>query len=201
MKILLPLFFLVFGIGNVMADNIKTEKAILAGGCFWCTEQALDTFPGVISAVSGYTGGQTKNPTYEQIGSGKTGHYEAIEVTYDASKLDYNKVLNVFWLNIDPLDAGGQFADRGTQYYTAIFYLNDKQKAIAEASKAKVEKLLGQPIATAILPAKEFYKAEEYHQDYYKKNPLRYNLYKRGSGRVDHLHRLWEGLAKELHEN
>ncbi len=176
----------------------KTETAIFAGGCFWCTEAALDSIDGVIETLSGYTGGQVENPTYNQVSTGKTGHYEGLKVTYDPSKVTYHKVLNAFWLSIDPLDGDGQFADRGSQYKTAIFYANDEQKKIAEASKANIEKMIGEKIVTEILPAEKFWPAEEYHQDYYKNNSLRYNAYKLGSGREKKLHKFWEVVAKEL---
>jgi len=158
-------------------------KATFAGGCFWCTEAAFQELDGVIEAVNGYTGGRAENPTYEQVCSGNTGHYEATEITYDPEKITYERLLEVFWRSIDPTDGGGQFVDRGSQYRTAVFYHDEKQKELAEKSKKKLEEELDGPIATEILPAQTFYKAEEYHQDYYKKKRLEYELYKRGSGR------------------
>lgn len=166
-------------------------RAIFAGGCFWCIEAELQELKGVQSVISGYTGGQTENPTYEQINTGKTGHAEAVEVLYDPSQISYEQLLEVFWSNIDPTDAGGQFHDRGSQYRTEIFYLNEAQKQAAEHSKEKYNALLSKPIATAITPASVFYPAEEYHQDYYQTNPLRYNAYKYGSGRAQTLERVW----------
>lgn len=177
--------------GGASAMDGKTEKAFFAGGCFWCTEAEFEGTDGVMSVTSGYTGGQTKNPTYEQIGTGKTGHAEAIEVVYDPAKVTYEKLLDIYWSNIDPTDAGGQFYDRGSQYRTEIFYTSDTQKKLAENSKAAKEKKLGKPIMTAITQASEFYPAEEYHQDYYKKNPIHYNAYKKGSGRESKLKDIW----------
>jgi peptide methionine sulfoxide reductase msrA/msrB len=174
------------------ADN-KHEKATFAGGCFWCMVHPFDRMDGVIKVVSGYTGGDKKNPTYEEVSSGTTGHIEAVEITYDPDKITYKDLLDVFWRQIDPTDGGGQFADRGSQYETAIFYHNERQKAIAEASKAEVE-LSGKftlPVETRVIKAGEFYRAEEYHQDYYKKQPARYGLYRMGSGRAGYIDRVW----------
>jgi len=147
---------------------------------------------GVVKVTSGYTGGTTNNPTYEQVSGGATGHAESIEVMYDPTKITYEKLLEIHWDNIDPTDKGGQFADRGTQYRTAIFYLNDTQHNAAEASKKAIGAKLKQPVYTEITAAGTFYPAEEYHQDYYKKNPVHYNAYKYGSGRVERLKELWE---------
>lgn len=172
----------------------NTEVAILAGGCFWCTESAFDGLPGVVEAVSGYTGGQKPNPTYEEVSAGGTGHFESIEVRFDPTKITYARILNVFWRQIDPTDAGGQFADRGSQYRAAIFVRNDEQRRIAEASKAALEAKhwFDKPIATLILPAGPFYRAEDYHQDYHDKNPVAYKAYKWGSGRGPYLDRVWK---------
>src|ERR1041384_3967577 len=147
----------------------KLEKAIFAAGCFWCTEAAFEEVPGVVSAVSGYTGGTVKNPSYEQVSSGRTGHAEAVEVTFDPAKVSYERLLDVFWVNHDPTVTNRQFCDSGSQYRPAIFYVNDEQKRLAEASKAKWEKMtpFKQPILTQIVPAGEFWPAEDYHQDYY----------------------------------
>ena len=176
----------------------KTEKAIFAAGCFWCTEAAFQDVPGVISAVSGYTGGTVKNPTYEQVSSGRTGHAEAVEVTFDPAKVSYEKLLDIFWVNHDPTVNDRQFCDAGSQYRPAIFYLDDEQKKEAEASKAKYEKLktFKQPLLTEITKAGPFYPAEDYHQDFYKKNSLRYNFYVTGCGRYARLDSLWPGLRK-----
>jgi peptide-methionine (S)-S-oxide reductase len=168
-------------------------KAVFAGGCFWCEETAFKGVPGVISVVSGYTGGQKKNPTYEEVSAGGTGHAESVEVTYDPAKISYEKLLEIFWHNVDPLQASGQFCDHGTQYRSAIFYANDAQHAAAEASKRKLEeepRFKGK-IVTQIAPASTFYPAEDYHQDFYKKSPLRYKTYRAGCGRDARLQELW----------
>ncbi len=176
------------------ATKGSTEIAILAGGCFWCTEGAFDDVPGVVEAVSGYTGGEKPNPTYEEVSAGGTGHFESIEVRFDPSKITYAQILNIFWRQIDPTDAGGQFADRGSQYRSAIFVLNDEQRRVAEASKKALEAThwFDKPIATLILPAEPFYRAEEYHQDYHAKNPTSYKAYKWGSGRGPFIERVWK---------
>lgn len=165
--------------------------AIFAAGCFWCVEEAFDGVPGVLSTTSGYTGGRTPNPTYEQVSSGGTGHTEAVEVTYDPSRVSYETLLQTFWRNVDAVDSGGQFCDRGSQYRSGIFFHSAEQQQLANASKKQMAEKLGKPIATEILPAGPFYKAEEYHQDYYKKNPLRYKFYKWNCGRAQRLEELW----------
>jgi len=177
----------------------QQEKAIFAAGCFWCTEEAFEKVPGVISAVSGYTGGKLKNPSYEQVSSGRTGHAEAVLVTFDPKKVSYEKLLDVFWLNHDPTVNDRQFCDSGSQYRPAIFYTSPEQKRLAEASKAKweKEKPFRQPILTEITPASDFYPAEDYHQDYYKKNPLQYKFYVTGCGRYNRLDNLWGDLRKK----
>ena len=173
---------------------MKQEKAIFAGGCFWCIESAFKDVPGVIEAVSGYIGGNKADPTYEEVSSGMTGHMEAVEVTYDPGKISYEEILNVFWRDIDPTDTGGQFVDRGSQYQTAIFYLNDEQKRTAQESKKKLGEsgMFNKPIATQILKASIFYPAEEYHQDYSGKNPDHYKQYSRGSGREKFVQEKWK---------
>jgi peptide-methionine (S)-S-oxide reductase len=168
-----------------------TTTAVFAGGCFWCMEPPYDKLPGVVATTSGYTGGQKMNPTYEQVSAGDTGHVEAMQVTYDPKLVSYEKLLEVFWRNVDPLDKGGQFCDRGSTYTTAIFYANEEQKKLAEQSKAAIEKKLGKAIVTAIRPAATFYAAEDYHQDYYQKNPLRYKYYRYSCGRDQRLEELW----------
>lgn len=173
-------------------DTKNTERAIFAGGCFWCTEAAFEGTEGVISVTSGYIGGKVDKPTYEQVSSGATGHAEAIEVVYDPKQVDFKKLLDIYWENIDPTDKGGQFADRGSQYRTGIFYTTDAQKSLAEASKKAVEEKFKTDIPTEITKATTFYPAEEYHQDYHIKNPVRYNAYKYGSGRVAKLKELWD---------
>ena len=171
----------------------KLEKATFAGGCFWCMQPPFDKLDGVISTTVGYCGGKEENPTYKQVSAGNTGHAEAIEVVFDPSRISYTELLNVFWMNIDPTQENGQFADIGAQYRTAIFYHSEEQKRLAEASKKELKNTgkFSKKIVTEIVPATPFYRAEEYHQDYYKKNPLRYKIYRYGSGRDDYLVRKW----------
>lgn len=200
MRILALLFTLLCGSTAMAAQpSTQTSKtAIFAGGCFWCMQPPFDNTPGVVKTEVGYSGGHVADPTYEQVISDTTGHYEAIEVTYDPDKVAYEKLLEIYFENIDPFDADGQFADRGEHYHTIVFYSDDDQKKAAEAFKARVEKFFdGKKVATKILPAKPFYSAEDHHQKYYEKNKLRYNAYKYGSGRVDKLGKLWgeEGLT------
>ena len=180
------------------ASAQQTEKATFAMGCFWCAEEAFEKVPGVIQAVSGYTGGKVKNPSYEQVSSGRTGHAEAVQVTFDPSKVSYDKLLDTFWLNHDPTVTNRQFCDSGSQYRPEIFYQSEEQKRLAEASKAKWEKdkPFRQPILTQITQASEFYPAEDYHQDYYKKNPVQYRFYVTGCGRYARLDQLWGPLRK-----
>ncbi len=170
-----------------------TASAVFAGGCFWCTESDFEKVPGVIDAISGYTGGHVKNPTYEQVSAGGTGHMESVKVIYDPSKVTYTQLLEYFWRHVNPADPGGQFVDRGSQYRSAIFYANDTQKRLAEESKARLEasKHFNKPIVTLILPLGPFYPAEKYHQDYYKKNPIRYHWYRYNSGRDQFLKKEW----------
>jgi len=168
--------------------------AIFAGGCFWCMEYVFERLPGVIEVVSGYTGGKVKNPTYEQVSKGNTGHYESIRVKYDNTKLSYERLLEVFWKNIDPTDPSGQFYDKGTQYRTAIFYLDDEQRYLAEESKNRIElaNIFESKIATEILPAKEFYPAEDYHQNYYERYSVKFESYHKASGRDRFTLKAWE---------
>jgi len=181
------------GTKPVQASVGKTEKAIFAGGCFWCMETPFEKLPGVISAVSGYTGGFKENPTYEEVSSGGTGHVEAVEITYDPDTISYEKLLDVFWMNIDPTAVDRQFVDVGHQYRAAVFYLDDAQKRLAEASREKLQKSgrFTRPIVTEISQASVFYPAEAYHQDYYKNNPIRYQYYRNGSGRDQFLDSVW----------
>ena len=174
-------------------ETATTAAAVFAGGCFWCTESDFEKVDGVIEAISGYTGGQIENPTYKQVSAGGTGHIEAIKVIYDPSKISYDKLLDVLWRHIDPTDPGGQFADRGSQYQSAIFYTHEREKQIAEASRKRLmdSAWFDKPIVTVIRPLGEFFPAEEYHQDYYKKNPLRYKWYRSGSGRDKFLKTAW----------
>jgi len=172
----------------------KTETATFAGGCFWCMDAEFDHLPGVIKVVSGFTGGQTQNPTYEEVSTGTTGHFESIEVTFDPTKTTYAKLLDIYWHNIDPTDESGQFCDKGSQYHAGIFYHGEEQKKLAEASLANVKKLFdGQNVATIIAPAAAFYPAEEYHQDYHSKSALHYKMYRMGCGRDRQLEHLWNG--------
>ncbi|MEO8187943.1 MAG: peptide-methionine (S)-S-oxide reductase MsrA [Burkholderiaceae bacterium] len=173
-------------------------KAVFAAGCFWCLEEAMDKVPGVISTTSGYMGGNRKSPTYEQVSSGATGHAEVVQVVYDPSKVSYERLLEQFWLNHDPTVKDRQFCDVGSQYRPSVFYYDDEQKRLAEASKAKwdKDKPFRQPIVTPIVNATEFWPAEGYHQDYYLKNPLRYKYYVTSCGRYARLNELWGNLRK-----
>jgi peptide-methionine (S)-S-oxide reductase len=173
------------------SGSTPTAKATFAGGCFWCMEPPYDELEGVISTISGYTGGTKKNPTYAEVSAGTTGHAEAVQITYDPTKISYEKLLDVFWRNIDPLTANAQFCDSGSQYRSAIFYHDETQKNLAEASKKRVQSRFKEPIVTEIVRATEFYSAEDYHQDYYKKNPVRYKIYRYGCGRDQRLQKLW----------
>jgi len=178
--------------------SVKTDIATFAGGCFWCTEADLEKVPGVVKVISGYTGGHKENPTYEEASSGTTGHVEAVQVYYDPAKTSYGELLNWFWRHVDPTDAGGQFVDRGSQYRSVIFYHSEEQKRLAEKSKEELNKSgrFDKPIATEIIQFTKFYEAEDYHQDYYKKNPLRYKYYRYASGRDQFLQKVW-GKEKE----
>lgn len=188
-----------------------TEKAIVAGGCFWCVESDFESVPGVKSVVSGYTGGTTTNPTYKQVGRGGTGHYEAVTITFDPAQISYAKILEMFFRSVDPTDAGGQFCDRGESYRTAVFPLNPDQTAAAQAEKSKAEKALGQKIVTPITPAMPFYTAEDYHQDYYnggnivltrggpKRQSEAYKFYRKACGRDARVKELWGAAAPFTH--
>lgn len=180
-----------------MAEN-RLMKATFAGGCFWCMEPPFDELEGVVSTISGYAGGHMDHPTYEQVSAGGTGHAEAMQVTFDPQKVSYQKLLEVFWANVDPLDKGGQFCDRGDQYRTAIFYHDETQKRLAEESKMALETSgkLSRAVVTQIVPLTKFFPAEDYHQDYYKKNPIRYKIYRYGCGRDARLKEVW-GKSKK----
>jgi peptide-methionine (S)-S-oxide reductase len=169
----------------------ETATAIVAGGCFWCVEADFDKVEGVLETVSGYTGGTVENPTYEQVSSDTTGHYEAVEITYDPSVISYEDILETFWRTVDPTDAGGQFCDRGDSYRTAVFVQDPEEREIAEATLAEAEQALGQEIVTPILEAGAFYRAEEYHQDYYNKQAFNYGFYRRACGRDARVQSLW----------
>jgi peptide methionine sulfoxide reductase msrA/msrB len=178
----------------------NTKAAVFAGGCFWCTESDFEKVDGVIEVVSGYTGGQLPNPTYNQVSAGGTGHIEAVKVIYDPVKITYEKLLEVFWRHVDPTDAGGQFVDRGSQYRSVIFYATEEERQLAEASKKKLAASgpFKKPIATDILRLGPFYTAEGYHQDYYKNNPIRYNWYRSGSGRDQFLKEAWADMNSDM---
>lgn len=185
------------------------KKAIFAGGCFWCMVKPFDELPGIISIVAGYTGGHVENPTYEEVCAHSTGHVEAVEITYDEDKMPYRELVEIFFRSIDPTDPDGQFHDRGETYHTAVFYQDEMQKEVAEQYKKELEKTgyFDKPIVVPIKPAMPFYEAEEYHQDYYKKNPLRYRLYYKGSGREKFIKDKWyrnpydkEELKKRLND-
>jgi peptide-methionine (S)-S-oxide reductase len=171
----------------------RTETAVFAGGCFWCTEADFEKMPGVVSAVSGYTGGRSANPTYKTVTQGDTGHFEAVKVTYDPTKVSYSVLVDRFWPTIDPTDPDGQFCDKGSSYRTAVFVSTPAQRAAATASRDRAARRLGQRIVTPIVDAARFWPAEAYHQDYAKKNPLRYNVYRSGCGRDARLKALWSG--------
>jgi len=189
---LLALPLTVLAAGTVRAAG-TLDKATFAGGCFWCMEHPFDALPGVVSVTSGYTGGQKKNPTYQEVSAGGTGHAEAVQIVYDPSRITYGKLLDVFWHNIDPTTKDRQFCDAGNQYRSAIFYHTEEQHKEALQSKAELEKTkpFKGPIVTEIVPAGDFYPAEEYHQHYYKKNPIRYWYYRNGCGRDQRLKELW----------
>jgi peptide methionine sulfoxide reductase msrA/msrB len=178
----------------------KLAKATFAGGCFWCTESDFEKLPGVKAVISGYSGGEEANPTYSQVSGGQTGHLESVQVHYDPAEITYAQLLDWFWRHVDPTDGGGQFVDRGRQYRSAIFYHHEEQRHLAEESKQKLEAsgVFKKPIATEIRPFKAFYPAEDYHQDYYKHNPLRYRYYRHGSGRDQFLERTWGRQADKL---
>lgn len=202
------LLALAMGTGAAQA---ATEKAVVAGGCFWCVESDFESVPGVKSVVSGYTGGTTKNPSYKQVSKGGTGHYEAVEITFDAAKVSYAKILELFFRSVDPTDPGGQFCDRGDSYRTAVFPLTAGQMAVAEAERAKAEAVLRRNIVTPIVAAGTFYKAEAYHQDYYKgrnivitrRGPKRqsdaYAFYRKACGRDARVKQLWGKAAVFAH--
>ena len=211
---IITLVVLLFASHQVRGMNGKMEKqmnkkpqesrtAVFAGGCFWCTESDFEKVDGVIEAISGYTGGHVANPTYKQVSRGVTGHVEAVKVVYDPAKLTYEKLLEVFWRHVDPTDPGGQFVDRGSQYRSVIFYANEQEHRLAEASKKTLAASgrFDKAIATDILPLGTFYPAEDYHQDYYKKNPIRYRWYRHGSGRDQFLEKSWTDMKSDMKDN
>ncbi len=178
---------------SVAIEAATPAKAYFAGGCFWCMEEAFEKVDGVIAVVSGYMGGTVADPTYEQVSSGQTGHAESVEVTYDPAKVSYQKLLESFWRNVDPVTPNAQFCDHGNQYRSAIFYGSDEEKRLSEGSKSAIErsKRFSDPIVTQLVKVSTFYQAEEYHQDFYKKNPIRYKYYKFNCGRAQRLEALW----------
>jgi peptide-methionine (S)-S-oxide reductase len=184
--------------GASSAANEDLATAVFAGGCFWCVEEAFDKVEGVVETTSGFIGGTVANPSYEQVTTGDTGHAEAVRVRYDPSKVSYAQLLETFWTNVDPLDAGGQFCDRGDSYRSALFPIGPEQERLAEVSKRLVQQRLEKPVVTTIEPAAPFYPAEAYHQDYYKRNPATYNFYKWRCGRVDRLEAVWGEDPEEL---
>ncbi|HLC15617.1 MAG TPA: peptide-methionine (R)-S-oxide reductase MsrB [Thermodesulfovibrionia bacterium] len=195
MMLLLPLML----VQTILAkEETVLQKATFAGGCFWCMEPPFEKLEGVVDVISGYTGGHKENPTYDEVSAGTTGHVEAVQVTYDPAKITYEKLLEVFWRQINPTDSGGQFVDRGASYTTAIFYHNEEQKRLAEQSKKALDQSgrFDKPVVTDMRPAGQFYPAEAYHQDYYKRNPLRYKFYRYDSGRDKYLNEVW-GKEKE----
>lgn len=196
MQYLLLTLLLMLGISAYAIagqSESRHKVAVLGGGCFWCMEPPFEQLKGVIDVKAGYSGGEEVNPTYQQVASGQTSHIESVQVIYDPSKIGFAELLDTFWRYIDPTDSGGQFADRGNHYKTVIFYSSDEEKAIAEKSKKEIDAagIFDKPVVTQILPAKPFYPAEEYHQDYYKKNVVHYQAYKVGSGRAGFLERTW----------
>ncbi|MBU0988187.1 MAG: peptide-methionine (S)-S-oxide reductase MsrA [Proteobacteria bacterium] len=208
---IIVLVAVLFGFHQVRSMDNKVEKqmndtsqkyaaAVFGGGCFWCTESDFEKVDGVIEVISGYAGGRVANPTYRQVSAGGTGHIEVVKVVYDPTKITYEKLLDVFWRHVDPTDAGGQFVDRGSQYRSVIFYAGDQERRQAEASRKSLAATgrFGKPIVTDILALDTFYPAEEYHQDYYKKNPIRYNWYRSGSGRDQFLEKAWVAMTSKM---
>jgi methionine-S-sulfoxide reductase len=179
------------GEANKVTQSGRTKTAVFAGGCFWCTEADFEKVPGVSGAVSGYTGGRTPDPTYEQVSAGGTGHYEAVKISYDPGRVSYAQLVDYYFKTVDPTDAGGQFCDRGESYRTAIFVADEAQRKLAEAEKAEAERVLSAQVVTPIFPVSAFYEAEAYHQDYYRKNALKYKYYRGRCGRDARLKEIW----------
>jgi peptide methionine sulfoxide reductase msrA/msrB len=199
---LFSVLFLLFIQPSVHAET-KLEKATFAGGCFWCMEPPFEKLDGVIEVISGYTGGHKENPKYKEVSAGGTGHVEAVQIVYDPSKITYSDLLDVFWMQIDPTDPNGQFVDRGSQYRSVIFYHDEEQKRLADQSKEALDKSgrYDKPIVTEIVEASVFYEAEDYHQDYYKKNPIRYKYYRYNSGRDQYLKKVWGDKMETTSKN
>ena len=194
----LTMAVLLIGVWNVQSTSLAAAgatsgKAYFAGGCFWCMEEVFEKVEGVLSATSGYMGGTVSNPTYEEVSAGRTGHAESVEVVYDPAKVSYPKLLDAFWRNVDPITPNAQFCDHGNQYRSAIFFQTEDEKRASDSSKQVIEqsRRFKEPIVTQIVMAPQFYPAEEYHQDFYKKNPIRYKLYKYNCGRAQRLEELW----------
>ena len=202
MQVIKPILSFVIYFATLSSSYVafaETRTAVFAGGCFWCMEKVFEDMDGVKSVEAGYSGGKEENPSYQQVSQGRTGHLEVVQITYDATKLTYLELLRVFWQQIDPTDGGGQFVDRGPQYRSAIFYQNETEKNWAENYRQALDqlKIFPAPIRTEILPSSPFYPAEDYHQDYYKKNPVRYWYYRRGSGRDAFLQKTWTTTNKQ----
>ena len=187
-KTLLITFFLLFPL-NLYAENIS--KVYFAGGCFWCMEESFDKVEGVVKTISGYSGGHVKNPKYRDVVKNTTGHYETLEITYDQNIVNFNKLLDVYWINIDPFDTDGQFCDKGESYKSAVFFENKDQKKIIEGSIKNIERKFNKKVVTYVKKFEEFYVAETYHQDYYEKNFIRYLMYKKGCQREEVLNKIW----------
>jgi peptide methionine sulfoxide reductase msrA/msrB len=181
----------------------ELPRATFAGGCFWCVESDFEKHEGVVAAISGYAGGKSDNPTYKEVSAGRTGHAEVVQVIYDPQKVSYKELLDIFWRHVDPTDPGGQFVDRGSQYRPAIFYHDEEQKRLAEESLRELDASgrFDRPVATEIVKLEQFYEAEDYHQDYYKKNPMRYKMYRFGSGRDQFLKKVWADAPRQSAEN
>lgn len=199
--LLIAVFFLLAlaALATGAQPVVQQKTAVFGGGCFWCLEPPFEQLGGVVEVTAGYSGGEEKEPTYEQVSSGRTSHIESVQVVYDPARISYKELLDTFWRYIDPTDPGGQFADRGDHYKTAIFYSDDEERSVAEQSKKELaeSEIFDKPIATGILPAKPFYPAEEYHQDYYKKNAVHYQAYRVGSGRAGFLEQTWKDHPEE----
>lgn len=193
MRIIFLALFCVIADANAKENDCRQQvaTAIFAGGCFWCMEEAFSPLKGVKDVIAGFTGGRAENPSYKKVSTGNTGHYEAIRISYRSDEISYEELLAVFWRNIDPLNGYGQFCDKGSQYRAAIFYTTEKQKRQAESSKKRVSRKFTRPVRTKILPAKAFFAAENYHQDYYRKNPFTYKSYRFLCGRDSRLEELW----------
>lgn len=191
LRVLSGIIFIALCLQVQAKEKSGTSVAVFAGGCFWCMEKPFDVLDGVLSTTSGYIGGSPRAANYKAVSSGRTDHVEAVEVEYDTSKVDFATLLEVFWRNVDPFDNRGQFCDKGSQYLSYIYYFGDEQKILAEASLEKIKAKFDEPVATKVIEGSKFYAAESYHQDYYKKNPIRYKFYRTGCGRDRRLEQVW----------